>query len=342
MKSPETSPVPALDRSLCVLFPGALGDFICFLPALTQLAKLAPVDLLARREFAAIVPKLVNVSSAERYEVRRLFAPDACQDERLQRFFSGYAAVYSWLGSRQSAFVDQLCNLSNGRARVFPFRPSGGPSHQTDYYLSCLNLPAVGALPLVELLPEAISWCQQFWTRHRLRERPVLAIGPGSGAREKNWPEEYYLAAARWWRERTGGDVIVLVGPVEEERGGIDQLSAHSVVACGLELSQLAALLSRCVLYLGNDSGVSHLAAAVGVRTVTLFGPSDEREWAPRGRKVTVLRRDIECSPCSTDALKSCPHRACLVDLTAQEVIEHLERLPEVATLTRGGWGIKV
>ena len=342
MKTAETSLPQAPDRRICVLFPGALGDFICFLPALSQLADDAQVDLLARGEFAAIVPNPVKVTSLECYEVRRLFAPDACRDEGLRKFFGGYSAVYSWLGSQLPEFVDQLRRLSNRRAQFFAFRPSGGPIHQMDYYRCCLNLAPDGALPLVHLRGEAISWCQQFWIGHKLCHRPVLAIAPGSGAREKNWPEESYLAVMRWWRERTGGEVIVVVGPVEAERGGVERLSACAIVARSLELSELAALLGRCDLYLGNDSGVSHLAAAVGVRTVALFGPSDEREWAPRGKKVTVLRRDIECSPCSNDAMKSCRHRACLNHLTAQQVIDHLAKLPELATLTRGGWGINV
>ena len=76
------------------------------------------------------------------------------------------------------------------------------------------------------------------------------------------------------------------VGPVEEERGGVDRLSRHCVTVSGLRLAQLAALIAGSDLYLGNDSGVSHLAAAVSVRTVALFGPSDIEQWSPRGTRV--------------------------------------------------------
>jgi len=101
-------------------------------------------------------------------------------------------------------------------------------------------------------------------------------------------------------------------------------------------------VISRSAVYLGNDSGITHLAAAVGVPTVALFGPSDPRQWAPRGRRVTVISRQVDCSPCSNSTMKSCPHRACLSELSAEEVIGVMGKLPELTSLTRGGAGIRV
>jgi ADP-heptose:LPS heptosyltransferase len=105
-------------------------------------------------------------------------------------------------------------------------------------------------------------------------------------------------------------------------------------------LGQLAALIAASDLYVGNDSGVSHLAAAVRVRTIALFGPSDIEQWAPRGTRVTIVRNPVYCSPCETSAMKNCPHRCCLTALVPDEVIQTLARLPEVLTLTRRQAGI--
>jgi ADP-heptose:LPS heptosyltransferase len=134
----------------------------------------------------------------------------------------------------------------------------------------------------------------------------------------------------------------VIVGPVEEERGGLEPLLDHSVAAVNLDLEQVAALLKRSDLYLGNDSGITHLAAAVGVRTAALFGPSDTHQWAPRGKQVTVLSRNVECSPCELQVMKSCLHRKCLTGFSAEKVIAELANLPELASLTRLGPGIRV
>ena len=321
---------------ICVIFPGALGDFLCFLPTLRLLAANAQVDLFARTEFADLLPSTIKVRSSECHAITKLFIPGVVKDQQLCDFFEGYEAIYSWHGSREREFVRSLQFVSHGRARVFAFRPAGPGIHQAEYYLSCIGemcqeLP----IPAIAPEPEAIAWSQNYWARHSLRGKPVLALAPGSGAREKNWPVTSYRAVAGWWRNQTQGAVIVIIGPVEEERGELEPLLDHSVAARNLNLGEVAALLTRSTLYLGNDSGITHLAAAVGVRTVALFGPSDARQWAPRGERVTILNRNVECSPCDLPVMKSCLHRKCLTEFPAEKVIGKLANLPELANLTR-------
>lgn len=346
MNLAETQVVEIDKPRVCVLFPGALGDFVCLLPALHQLANRSPVDLLARSEFAAIAPPGVHVQSLERPEVRLLFSDAGAADRRVIQFFSQYAVIYSWLGSQQAVFVEQLQNAAPGRAHIFPFRPDKCAIHQADYYLSCLNclnrnVPKASRT-WVEPRAEALLWCDDFYRRNGFDSEPFLLMAPGSGARGKNWPEAHYLQVAHWWRGQLGGEVVVVVGPVEAERRGFDRLSSCSHVASGLDLAQLAALIARCNVYLGNDSGVSHLAAAVGARTVVIFGPSDERQWAPLGARVSILRRQIACSPCGDTTMELCLHRACLAQLGPAEVIHELRKLPEIANLTSPGSGITV
>ena len=343
MKSFEQAFAASTSRRACVIFPGALGDFICFLPVLQVLSRGAPVDLYAHSEFADLVPAGVTVRSLESREISNLFVSTPLHDSRFRHRFGAYAAVYSWLGSQQPVFVNRLQAVSAGRAKIFPFRPAASTEHQTKYYLGCLELTETERNePAIELRDEALRWCENFWTENCLHGRAVLAIAPGSGAREKNWPEEFFIAVANRWRESTGGIAVLVIGPVETARGGIDRLRERCLAVSDLSLSQVAALISRSAVYLGNDSGISHLAAAVGVPTVALFGPSDPRRWAPRGRRVTLISRQVHCSPCSNSTMKSCPHRACLSELSAEEVIDVISKLPELASLTRWGAGITV
>lgn len=337
MKSIAPHPGDAAPAKICVIFPGALGDFICFLPALETLARTAWVDLFARGEFADLAPEGVVVGSLERSEISALFRPQSGADRVARRFFRGYDAVYSWFASGNREFVARLGALTAGRARVFPFRPARAAGHQADYYLGALHpRSASPAQPAVALRGDAIRWCEEFWARHSLQRRAVLVIAPGSGAREKNWPAEHFLGVIRWWHEATGGAVLLLVGPVEKERGGIEPLlGGCCIVASDLSLSQAAALLGRSAVYLGNDSGISHLAAAVGVRTIALFGASDHRQWAPRGKKVVIVRCGLDRSPCPETAIDRCSHHACLSELPAEEIISILAQLPEVVILTR-------
>lgn len=314
-------------RSL-ILFPGSLGDFVCFLPTLRLLSRATPVHLLARSEFADLVPASVTVRSLEQHEISRLFVPGSSQEQRLRDFFAPYGSILSWTGSGNRTFLQQLESVSEGRARVFPFQPVGIRIHQADYYLACVGGQSQeSSNDKISLKPEAVAWSDDYWRQHCLDGKRVLALAPGSGARQKNWPDRAFQSVGNWWRRRRSGAAIFIVGPVEEDKRDYIALSRGAVVARQLRLGQLAALLARSDLYVGNDSGVTHLAAALGVSTLALFGPSDVRRWTPRGPSVTVLSRKVPCSPCTVPVMKSCAHRSCLTTLETSEVIEGLEQL---------------
>jgi ADP-heptose:LPS heptosyltransferase len=328
---------PVRKRSL-VLFPGALGDFICFLPALEVLSKGEQVHVLARSEFADLVSPAVSVGSLERYEIDRLFVPGAAQEKELRDFFGAYSSVFSWMGSGQSAFVRELASVSQGRAVVFPFQPGQKRMHQVDYYLACVGHPSPHqSIPQISLKPEALAWSENYWHEHSLVDKQVIALAPGSGSPQKNWPASSFRAVADWWREQPSGAVMVLLGPVEEEKGDYAALCRGAVQVRNLSLGQLAALLMRSDLHLGNDSGVSHLAAAIGVVSLVLFGPSSVDQWAPRGKNVTVFSQNVECAPCAAPLMKSCPHRMCLTALQPESIIKKLDKLNEKHHLDKGG-----
>jgi ADP-heptose:LPS heptosyltransferase len=310
-------------EKILVLFPGALGDFICFLPALEFLARNRSVDLFARAEYADLLPPVIHVSSVERREISRLFVGSAGRDEALRRFFDSYQSIYSWTGSGDRNFATSIEVLAGGRAKLFPFRPVDSIIHISDYYLGCVGgKPAGEFIPIVPLRREALFWGRNWLSERGFAGKKILALAPGSGAREKNWPGEFFREVERWWRE-SGGESFVIFGPAEEEWFE-DRDWRGANVARHLELGKIAALLSLSDLYLGNDSGLTHLAAAVCADAVALFGPTDPGEWAPRGRRAAVVSRNVECSPCPGPVMKSCPHRKCLTQLTPEAVIGFL------------------
>ena len=161
------------------------------------------------------------------------------------------------------------------------------------------------------------------------RSKKALILAPGSGAKEKNWPMEFYNIVGKWWEKELGGKVILLFGPAEEESGEIKKSWGDGIAIQGLELARVAALLKRSYFYLGNDSGISHLAAALGVNSVVLFGPSDPIQWAPRGKRTSVISKNVGCSPCAHSIMKACPHRKCLTELAPESVIKVIEGLVE-------------
>jgi len=115
-----------------------------------------------------------------------------------------------------------------------------------------------------------------------------LALHPGSGATAKNWPADRFAALARALA-RPGEGVLVVAGPADGPAVAPLRSLPGAAVAEGLPARVLGALLSRAGLYVGNDSGVTHLAAAAGTPTLALFGPTDPAAWAPLGRRVRVV-----------------------------------------------------
>jgi len=117
-----------------------------------------------------------------------------------------------------------------------------------------------------------------------------LAIHPGSGNPAKNWSPSHFAGVADWAAGRAR--VLLISGPaqdgVEEVRGVLKK--ATPLIARNLSLLQLAAVLRRCTAYLGNDSGITHLASSLGLATVALFGPTDPEVWGPRGSFVRIMR----------------------------------------------------
>lgn len=113
-----------------------------------------------------------------------------------------------------------------------------------------------------------------------------IAIHPGSGSTTKNWAMDKWAAIST----ALSGRELLLVGGEADERQ-LAALRAHNIrCAVNLPLPDLAAVLERCALFIGHDSGISHVAAAVGATCVLLFGPTDPDVWAPPHAHVRVVR----------------------------------------------------
>ena len=106
---------------------------------------------------------------------------------------------------------------------------------------------------------------------------------------------------------------VMVLGPADEQ-------AEAAILALGLpgvlmlrppSITMLAAILAQAQGYIGHDSGVTHLAALLGVPTVAMFGPTDEQRWAPRGAHVTVVRGG-RCTCADWDAVRACTEKCCL------------------------------
>ena len=284
---------------ILVLRGGALGDFLVTLPALG----------LLRAEWPGARIELVGHARAAGLGVLGgyLDAVHSQHEARWSALFSAAAvelppALHAWL-AEFDLVVNYWPDPDGTLARHFPLRAGQ----------QFLSAPAA---PL--LAPAARHFCEPLKTlglsttdfRSRLRlpavhyigpstadhRRPV-AIHPGSGSPRKNWPRERWTELMAQLEE----PVLLVLGEAEMKGWSTSFVARiHSTesrqvkIANNLPPPELAAALARCRLFLGHDSGVSHLAAAVGTPCVLLFGPTDPAMWAPPGDHVRALRRGTD------------------------------------------------
>lgn len=149
--------------------------------------------------------------------------------------------------------------------------------------------------------------------------KPVVAVHPGAGNVTKQWPTEHFSALIDLLVERDGVNVLLIGGPDEVEVAAalLDDVlhpGAVASMAGRTSLADLPRLLLNCALYIGNDSGPKHIAAAIGMPTIGVHsGVVDPVEWGPLGPRAIALRRNMACSPCYLARAEDCPRAlACL------------------------------
>jgi ADP-heptose:LPS heptosyltransferase len=278
--------------SVLIVHPGALGDVLLALPALAHLARLRP----GARRVLATAPRLAALLADSAYveatgaldalALHRLFTADG--DAAALARLAAHDTIVSWLGAGDPAFRGHLAGLdgADGR-RVIVARGvpgAGGTRHAAWHFLDTLAVlgPLPEALPPVRLAagPAERAWAGAWLEARAVAAGPVV-LHPGAGAPAKVWPG---LAALGRRLIGRGLPVVAVTGPAEP---GAGIPGAHA--ARHLTLRELVALFERAAVFVGHDSGLTHLAAAVGCPTVALFGPTDSAVWAPVGPAVLVL-----------------------------------------------------
>ena len=308
-----------MDNGAALLYhSGALGDFITAIPAISYWKKRNRHEWLvmlggpAIGAFACemgIVDQFLDVNES-RYAM--LFN-DAFKPE-IAGFFGRFTRAIVFAGP-ESRFV---INLQESRIPCLhqpPFPQTR--MHVVDYHLSLIadvsKLSEEEKAPRLELPLESI---RETHYSGKLSSG-FIAIHPGSGSLKKNWPFEKFLFVADHFRGK-GRSIIWIKGPAEN----YSEIPETDFLFADKSLAELAYLLNKCDLFIGNDSGVAHLAAAMGRKTIALFGPSDPSVWAPRGKNVKIICKSKPCSPCHPDKSQMAPcDTSCLSRITVDDVL---------------------
>lgn len=287
-------PKPAHPPSprILVLRGGAIGDFIVTLPALQALRDRWPgahIELLAYPYVAglAVAGGLAShVTSLHGAQVARFFSlrPEFPADQ--VDFVRSFDIVLTYLHDPDGVVRD---NLKKAGARdVLYGSPLVEHGHAVDHFvkpLESLAIYAAGSVPTLRL-PETDRARGEAELASRGLARAPVVLHPGSGGPKKNWPAGHFIELARRLAAR-GRAPVFLLGEADHEIADALQRNAPDIPRlAGLDLMDVARVLTCAGAYVGNDSGISHLAAALGVPSLVLFGPSDPDRWSPRGARI--------------------------------------------------------
>jgi heptosyltransferase II len=319
-----------------------LGDVVMSLPALRALRTRYPdaqITVLARPSVAALyegersidrVIPLTGAAGARDWRLKwrlgsllrrgkfdlAVLLPNSFESAALV-WLSGVRRRVGYARDGRSALLTNAVALP---------RPGEIPPHERYYYLELLRrADLIGEMPEVEeILLDGIEESRQRG-KNLLAARgiacPVIGVSPGAAyGGAKRWLPERFAAAARELAV-THAATIAVFGSASER-----DLCGEVAAACGghnfagsTTLREFIDMSAACSLCLANDSGAMHIAAAVGVPCITVFGPTDEIATGPTGRVARIVREPVECAPCK---LRECPidHR-CMTRVTVERVV---------------------
>ncbi|NCA83176.1 MAG: glycosyltransferase family 9 protein [Opitutae bacterium] len=280
-----------------ILRGGAIGDFIVTLPVLQALRAQWPAARIEIWGYPHIADLAVaaglaeSVVSLDRAEMARFFVPEPSFTDAQVSAVRSFDLVFNYLHDPVGQVRSNL--LLAGAKQVLSGSPLIKRGHAVPFLLEPLQALAIYETELVPALD--LSGERRERGRGRLRSLgigvPPVVVHPGSGSPAKNWPADRFVQVIRRLKEQ-GRAVAAVIGEADVAEAAVLAREVPGVPAlAGLSLVELAETLAGCAAFLGNDSGITHLAAAVGLPVVALFGPSDAEKWGPRGRGgVKVVR----------------------------------------------------
>jgi len=282
--------VSAIKPKILVIRGGAIGDFILTLPAIAALRRQFPQAHLEVLGYPHIAQLAVAGGLADRVEpieargLAGFFARGGNLEPDLMDYFSEFDLVISYLYDPDEIFKTNVIRCLVKQFIVGPHRPDETERlHATQVYLKPLERLAIfdaDPVPRLSLNSQPSTLNQ-------------VVLHPGSGSEKKNWPETKWAGLIQQIAATTHWNLLLVGGEAEGERLqrlAVAMPSARCSIAQSLPLAELAQRIQSGAAFVGHDSGITHLAAAVGLPCVVLWADTLEEIWRPQGERLMVLR----------------------------------------------------
>jgi|GEM_PF-1204274 len=327
---------------------GALGDFLLSLVAIKKIRDCSGALHLAGRSDAVNLLRMVgwvdNVSSVDNPVFLSLYTPEV--DKKAINFISGFDKVVVFTVQRDSWFVKNIRLIVPHAQVIQTIPPERARESVAEFRLRQLTermeLAVSGkglkdgvdkSLPILEMPPVYKERALDFLVRSGFdKKRPLIVLHPGSGGKRKCWPIEKYFSLMKRLRVDYDPFFVILSGPAEEGIAlQIEEFAKNymnlSIHVCNEDLIMVASLLSLSDMYVGNDSGITHLASAVNGNVIVIFGPTDPLRWKPLGNKVKVINSDAVCAPCGDERSRKCWEPMCLLNLPVERIYKEIKSM---------------
>jgi ADP-heptose:LPS heptosyltransferase len=307
---------------ILVIHHGALGDVVSTFPALLRLKKFCGSIAMICQSSIGQLARELDVADKwfplEAAAFATLYSGHI--DPMVRNILLSYQRIILFSRSRQ--LEERLLLISNNEIYRIPPRPDLDQKiHVGQHILS--NLVRFRLLEESDkdtCMTGSLSIDSD--RRNPQHDPAKIMIHPGSGSRKKCWPISNFIKVALSL-DAGGKQPEFILGPAEYDlydilmQSGRFNANVHKIE----KLTELAGLLKIGGGFIGNDSGVSHLAAFIGLPTVAVFGPSDPKTWKPMGRAVKVVRPDFECSPCFETGTVGCEEIECFNRISPEDVL---------------------
>ena len=250
-----------------------------------------------------------------------------------------YDLVFDLFGNPRSAFLTWITGAKyrvgfNFRGRKCAYnirvRPRGDCVHEVDFNLDALrelNIPVVDRFPNFHVYEKAEEKINQWLHIQQIQEQFLVGIHPWGSWEAKRWGLDHFAELADRLSETYNASVIVLWGPGEQRHARkVCSLARTSpILAPEMSLQELGALLSRCDLVIANDSGPMHISAAVGTKTIGIYGPTSWKFQGPFGPGNGVAyKKGLTCLGCNR---LTCDEMVCMKTLSVDDVMQVVHKV---------------
>ncbi|MFC1497372.1 glycosyltransferase family 9 protein [Verrucomicrobiota bacterium] len=339
-KAVEASDITSLKiRRILLIRPGGMGDMIMLLPVIKALQEKYPeakIDLVCEKRNMDVLKLAGLENNALVYDVNpvKFFFQlkqhhyDIALDTEQFHHFSAVFAFWSGAPVRIGFKINPRRNPLY--THLIPYAIDGYEAEQFARIPEPLGISDIRH-NLENILTDTDS---ALIPSKMLPSSPFVIINPGASTHYKMWNENKYVQLASWLQKNRKLN-IVLTGSRKEQKictcilNALSAENGNAVSLVGeLGLKATAALMKRAELFIGSDSGLAHLAMAMGLPTVVLFGPSDRRKWGVEDKKHAIVLKNLPCSPCFMfGSHESCRTIACMNEIGVDEVIEAVEKI---------------